>query len=115
MARRVESGDRGPKSHGLAGADFAGEHPRRGLRDEEPDPGDGLQVAGVTMQRPGGDVLSEGHLRKAVMGTKQLDRHDRPSRVSMGRSVTRSQLAGRVTTMPSRSCSLGPAPSGRSV
>src|SRR5450755_143921 len=71
----VEAGEGGAQGHGLAGADFAGDHAEGVLADAPADPGGCLGVGGVAVQHARGQVAAEGHLGEPVVGLEFLDGH----------------------------------------
>src|SRR3981189_1443495 len=73
VAGLVEGGDRGAGGDGFAGAGLADDQADGALRDAPADPGDGLVVAGVVVQHPWGQGLSERGLREAVVGVEPLN------------------------------------------
>ena len=71
----VQAGEGGAQGHGLAGADFAGDHAEGVLADAPADPGGGLGVGGVAVQHARRQVAAERHLGEPVVGLEFLDAH----------------------------------------
>ena len=68
--------------------DLAGDHPDPVLEDAPADPGDGLAVAGVAVQHPGGEVTPERGAGEPEEPLQPVD-HDvaSPSRRPVGHST----------------------------
>ena len=92
VAGGVEAGEGGAQGHGLAGADFAGDHAEGVLADAPADPGDGLGVGGVAVQHARGQVPAERHLGEPVVGLEFLDAHS----VLLGEGFVDGHLAGQL-------------------
>jgi hypothetical protein len=75
MTGRIEAGQGGAQGHGLAGADFPGDHAEGVLADAPADPGGCLGVGGVTVQHARREVAAEGHLGEPVVSLEFLDGH----------------------------------------
>lgn len=71
----VESVGGGADGDGLAGADFAGDDAEGGFVDTPGDAGDGFVMAGVVVERAGGEVPAEGHAAEPVVGLEPFDGH----------------------------------------
>jgi hypothetical protein len=72
----------------VSGPNLTGDHPDPVLEDAPPDPGDGLAVAGVAVQHPGGQVAAERGAGEPEDPLQAVD-HDvaSPSRRPVGHST----------------------------
>src|SRR5450755_2580069 len=75
VAGGVEAGEGGAQGHGLAGADFPGDHAEGVLADAPADPGGCLGVRAVTVQHAGRQVAAERHPGETVVGLEFPDAH----------------------------------------
>ena len=69
------AGQGGAQGHGLAGADFPGDHAEGVLADAPADPGGCLAVGGVAVQHARCQVTAERHSGEPVVGLESLDAH----------------------------------------
>jgi hypothetical protein len=93
VAGRVQRGERGADRDGLPGADLAGDHPDPVLGHAPPDPGDGLAVAGVAVQHPGGEVAAERSAGEPEESLQAVD-HDAALPSVRAPSVSRLSCPG---------------------
>jgi hypothetical protein len=71
----VQGCEGGAQGHGLAGADFPGDHAEGVLADAPGDPGGCLGVGAVAVQHARCQVAAERHFGEPVVGLEFLDTH----------------------------------------
>ena len=80
-------GEGSAQGHGLAGADFPGDHAEGVLAGAPADPGGRLAVGGVAVQHARCQVTAERHFGEAVMG-EELERQARKDSSNLTREWT---------------------------
>jgi hypothetical protein len=76
----VDAVESGAGGHGLADADFAGDHGDAAGVDAVRDAGGGLGVVGVAVQHTGGEVAAERHAGESVEGLDSVQHGVAPVR-----------------------------------